>query len=491
MTHISLKACILLTFSMARRRLPNELWLETFTALPRNTLLSLNAACRLFHQISCPLLFEELNVHPFQVHQGASSRYSSPSDIDRSIKRLEFWTSPAIAPFVRICTFSAFLRTNHDPAPIFTTFFRLLPNLSNLKRFSCVGIKFGRAAVAALCALVNLTQVQLTGCSLQLGEEYLGLMLRVKSFRCGSTGLNSLAAGAHRWLNILDRDTLHDLSLPSTPLLLQETSSEFIHVEHLLLGVKEWSEILLLSKFPAVRNLKMSRCPLYDSDAVRPQPVLFAQLDTYDGPHEILLFVDPLAAPRCLNITPSDPQLLLERFLALRPVLRAVEQLVLSLHYLPPDVLGGCLASFPILRELRLKVYHIYDDMPNPDGELHTRQTFYDSFALSSPFPTTLEKLYISWPAGTPWGPPLTLASARTAKDALLHSTNSALKCIWLFAPELDYLWIRRATTEDADHEFTRIPQIASPRARLEAKMHLELKFLEPQDPYVLRYMSV
>ncbi|KAF7341877.1 L-aminoadipate-semialdehyde dehydrogenase [Mycena sanguinolenta] len=472
---------------------PNEIWLETFIHLPRKTLMSLHAVSRLFHQISRPPLFEELNVHPFQVQEGASSRYSGPHDIERSMKRLEFWTSPAIAPFVRICTFSAFLQrtqTRHDPAPIFAKFFRLLPNLSNLKRFGCVGVKFDRAAVEGLCALVNLTQVQLTGCSLQLGEEDLDLTLRVKSFSCANTGGNTLATGAHRWLNILDRDTLLDLSLPSAPILLQETSSEFLHVQRLLIGFREWAEVLLLSKFPAVRSLKISWSPSYSSDAVQPRPVLFTQLDTYDGPHEILLFVDPLAAPRCLNIMPSDPQLLFERLLVLRPVLRAVEQLVLSLHYLRPDVLGGCLASFPILRELRLKIYHIYDDTSTPDGEVHTRQTFYDSFALSSPFPTTLEKLYISWPARTPPCPPLTLASAQSAKDALVQSTNSALKCIWLAALEFEYLWIRRAMTEDTDHEYTRTSQTAGGRAWLESTMHLELRFLEPQDPFVLRYMS-
>jgi hypothetical protein len=58
-----------------------------------------------------------------------------------------------------------------------------------------------------------------------------------------------------------------------------------------------------------------------------------------------------------------------------RPVLRAVHQLILSLHYLQLDVLSGCLASLPSLREIRMKVYHPFADYtPIVPGDFHNRQ---------------------------------------------------------------------------------------------------------------------
>jgi hypothetical protein len=126
------------------------------------------------------------------------------------MKRLEFWTSPAVAPFVRGCTFSAFCRSRDDPSPVFATFFRLLPNLCNLKELNCVMVMFDRAAVQVLCTLSNLARVQLTGCFCAMSQsEVVDLVLHVKSFRCADTASQS-SASAHRWLDILGKDTLHD-----------------------------------------------------------------------------------------------------------------------------------------------------------------------------------------------------------------------------------------------------------------------------------------
>ncbi|KAF8209561.1 hypothetical protein K438DRAFT_2062927 [Mycena galopus ATCC 62051] len=460
--------------------LPTELWGETFAALPRKTLLSLHATSHLFNEISRPLLFAEFDLHPFLVFEGTSSHFSARIDVDRFVERVEFWTGPAIAPFVRGCTFSALRRRHVNPVPIFTALFRRLPKLLNLKMLTCIEVKFDRAAVASLCTLSNLAHVQLTGCSLD--EEVLGLLLRVQSFRCAQIG-GIHTGDLRRWLDILDKDTLRDLNLPSVfspSLFPQGTSSIFPNVQSLLLRIKEWSEICPMPNFPAVRHLQVTWCPAYRSDTVQPQPTLFGKLEIYDGPHEVLLFVDPVATPRCLSIMPCDPQLLLERLFTVRPVLRRVEQLVISLHFLQPDVLEDCLASFPVLRELRMKVYHAFDDMPTPDGDMHTRQTFYDSFTLRPPPPGTLEKLHIPWPAhaSTPSNPLFTLGSARTAKDAL-YSVNTALKCIWLVAPEFEYLWIRAT-----DKEFTRERESGSRRDQ----KRLGLVFPNLQDPFVLRY---
>ncbi|KAJ7896692.1 hypothetical protein B0H14DRAFT_3605134 [Mycena olivaceomarginata] len=481
--------------------LPPELWSETFKGLPSKALISLHATSHQFHQIARPLLFGEFHFHPFHVQEGASSRYSDQLDVDRNTKRLEFWTSPAVAPFVRGCTFSAFCRSRDDPSPVFATFFRLLPNLCNLKEVNCVMVRFDRAAVQALCTLSNLARVQLTGCFCAMSQsEVVDLVLHVKSFRCADIASMS-SAGAHRWLDILDKDTLHDLTLPSPPspsLFREGPIPNFPNLQRLLLGIKAWSEIPLLSNFPAMRYLQVSWCPSYSrDDAQSQQPVVLTQLDTYEGPDEVLLFIDPLTAPRRLNIAPCNPQLLLERFFTVRPVLRAVHQLILSLHYLQLDVLSGCLASLPSLREIRMKVYHPFADYtPIVPGDFHNRQTFFESLATRSPFPATLEKLYVSWVAPAPTPDPhstLALASAQAAREAL-SAENNALKCVWLATPEFEYLWIRdtdrpsqfnQTTFYQESKEFMRSPKSVGGR---DSRTRLDFVFPDSQDPFVLRY---
>ncbi|KAJ7684140.1 hypothetical protein DFH06DRAFT_609 [Mycena polygramma] len=461
--------------------LPNELWLDTFSALPRKTLISLHSASKLFHRISRPLLFGDFDFHPFQIQDGASSRYSNQDDVDRNMKRLEFWTSPEIAPFVRGCIFSVFCRARDDPSPVFALFFKLLPHFSNLQQFSCLVVKFDRLAVEALCALPKLAQFQLTGCSLE--GDVAGLVLRVESFLYVEIP-GSQMAGSPSWLTILDKTVLRDLKMPSAPsprLLLERETSDFPNVQNLTLGIRDWAEISLLSKFPSVLRFQVQWCPPLNGEQDR-KPVLFTQLEAYDGPHEIILFLDPRAAPKHLNITPSDPQLLLERFFTARPILRAVELLLISLYYLQPNVLGGCLGSFPNLREFRMKVCDPVNFMMEiPDGEMHTRQTFYDSLITSSPFPQTLEKLYIVWSTQSDPHTPLALASARATRIAL-ESAHSALKCIWLVSPEFQYLWIRQT-----DDELSRTTRV---NAR-DSRIRLSFAFPDLQDPFVLRYSNI
>ncbi|KAJ7473367.1 hypothetical protein FB451DRAFT_1367350 [Mycena latifolia] len=438
-------------------RLPNELWLETFRLLPRSSLISVHSSSQLFHAISRPILFSDFDFHPFQI-RGATlnSRFASQSDVDRNLRRLEFWGSGAIAPFVRECTASAFRRSSDDPSPIFAAFFRVLPSFSNLKELSCFVVAFDRVAVEALSSLPNLARVNFMQCSLQGGVAVASL-LRIKSFFCTQSGslVDLKTAGTHRWIELLNPDTLCDLgvqpSLSSAPFFERAANISFPNVHKLLIGIMSWSQISLLSNFPSVRNLQVTMCPPWNHES---QPILFPQLASYFGPYQILLLLDPRATPKHINITSCNPRHLLE-FGTERSTLRDVEQLLLSFDFLQTDVLGDFLVSFPNLTELRLRIHYIpdRDDVQIPQEEMHTYQTLCDALVARSPLPVSLKKIYLTWYPGVfePEGSSMTThGSAQTVKNALC-AAHHGLKCVWLIAGNFRYLWIG-----STNQEFTR-----------------------------------
>ncbi|KAJ7896682.1 hypothetical protein B0H14DRAFT_2678323, partial [Mycena olivaceomarginata] len=113
------------------------------------------------------------------------------------------------------------------------------------------------------------------------------------------------------------------------------------------------------------------------------------------------------------------------------------------------------------------------DYTPIVPGDFHNRQTFFESLSTRSPFPATLEKLYVSWV--TPPTPDshsaLTLASAQATREAL-SAENNALKCVWLATPEFEYLWI----------QFMRSSKSVSGQ---DSRTRLSFLFPDSQDPFV------
>ncbi|KAJ7736046.1 hypothetical protein DFH07DRAFT_944449 [Mycena maculata] len=427
---------------------PNELWSETFAYLPPPSLISLHSTSRSFHGLSRPLLFKHFDFHPFQISgpiQG-QLRFAGQSGIDRNVRRLEFWTSNEIAPFVQGCSVSAIRRSADNPARVFAAFFKLLPNLYNLRGLSCCLVDFDQAAVISLSSFPNLVRLQIISCNLRGNLGVLPL-LRVTTFVMNQMGhLESLkVAGVHRWIKILDTDRLDDLRIqppPSSTVFLENAStSSFHHIHTLLVGITSWSQLPILSNFSAIRNLQITACPPWNSET---QALLFPHLMTYDGPHEVLLLLHPRASPKRVAIRGCDPVLLLERFGTNHSIMRRVEQLVLWSDSLQAEVLLKILQSFPNLSEFRLNVVQLPGVLP--DAGTHTPQSFFESLKTSSPFPSCVQKIYIAWQIGGPSHEPFSLSSVQLQKISDgIQRVHDDLKCIWLVVWGCQYLWIRGA----------------------------------------------
>ncbi|KAJ7182393.1 hypothetical protein C8R43DRAFT_869245, partial [Mycena crocata] len=87
--------------------LSTELWEEIFAQLPRETLSHVCIATRRFHRLASPLLFRELEFHPYKLLRGflLSTSFGIPDaqHIDLVLQRLRFWSTEKTAPFVRAC----------------------------------------------------------------------------------------------------------------------------------------------------------------------------------------------------------------------------------------------------------------------------------------------------------------------------------------------------------------------------------------------------
>ncbi|KAJ7107730.1 hypothetical protein C8R44DRAFT_540212, partial [Mycena epipterygia] len=92
------------TTMSSQDRVPNELWLEVFHHLPRDTLKDVSLTHRTFCCLSRPLLFTDFKFHPYAMVALDSQHLPSAEEVDQLMERLAFWCSADIAPLVRSCS---------------------------------------------------------------------------------------------------------------------------------------------------------------------------------------------------------------------------------------------------------------------------------------------------------------------------------------------------------------------------------------------------
>ncbi|KAJ7935964.1 hypothetical protein B0H13DRAFT_1589952, partial [Mycena leptocephala] len=101
--------------SAVLQHIPDEIWAEIFAHLSRKSLAHADLTNWRFHRITRPLLFRELEFHPYTCIAGypvtrcpssALALPSRPEDIDLVLQRLQFWSTESISPCVRTCRLS-------------------------------------------------------------------------------------------------------------------------------------------------------------------------------------------------------------------------------------------------------------------------------------------------------------------------------------------------------------------------------------------------
>ncbi|KAJ7806558.1 hypothetical protein B0H14DRAFT_3152889 [Mycena olivaceomarginata] len=286
-------------------RVPNELWgeiLGNVNEYDRPTFQNFSLTCRAFLPVSRPFLFSTIRLTPYRIGNDGDLLLPPPAEVDRRLKRLEFWCSSEIAPLVRSCLIrpldsytgrdaSKWSSSTDTPYILLDSLFRRLDHFTGLQRLHASGIHFTQARVDILSHLPRLFELHLSDCAVAPGEhiETSPHVLRMSDFSLCHDSKSDPADDY--WFPLLQPDQLRVLRSDFALGRTIYTISSFPNVQTLeaIMHRQTPSQYsTALSKFPAVRILKLWGKGLH-TDVVVPDAVaVFPVLEEYYGPHEAL-----------------------------------------------------------------------------------------------------------------------------------------------------------------------------------------------------------
>ncbi|KAJ7205733.1 hypothetical protein GGX14DRAFT_568621 [Mycena pura] len=299
-----------------RNTFPNEIWLEILKHLPHHSLLQTSLTARGFCHLARPLLFLHFSIRP----RGRTSTLSSA----QAKKRLHFWLSDEIAPFVHSCTISRSHRgagwyITNPPNPLFDVLLDNLQRFTNLQRLSVEGATFTGTAMSTLSGMLTLRHLDIEGCKVEAVEslEYPHQALALSSFAFADKQM--FDCRLYPWIPFFCPDHLRELQLHCTPHRLYEKTQEIPLCPHVHRLSMDWFGIpindclAVLSRFPSTQVLRIcdrSSDPAMDSlgsnaipDIRDPFPVL-RELTT---PYNYLPTILPRAALTQLTVFICEP----------------------------------------------------------------------------------------------------------------------------------------------------------------------------------------
>ncbi|KAK7042755.1 L-aminoadipate-semialdehyde dehydrogenase [Favolaschia claudopus] len=227
-------------------QVPDELWLQILQDLPKTALRNVSGTNRTLSRISRPLLFAEFTFCPYAVTRLPKNDQTvrapdviNPiplNEIEREaeLDRLNFWSSPEIAPWVRSCTVRP-LRSaleadkveesggNGSALALLDIFFRRLPRFTGLCHLHAFIVHFTPLGLANLRQLPSLSSLDVIVCTLvrEAGDaEWASLDLPFVTrfqFRYGYTYLASRvqlhSSLLDPWMSIIRLDKIVELNL--------------------------------------------------------------------------------------------------------------------------------------------------------------------------------------------------------------------------------------------------------------------------------------
>ncbi|KAF7340957.1 hypothetical protein MSAN_02081000 [Mycena sanguinolenta] len=464
--------------SSTASQVPEEIWAQTFLYLPRAALLQVNLAQRMFHRIAHPLVFHDFDFHPYLTIAGYLITQCPPSGlmipyeehIPSLLARLQFWSSPDIAPLVRTCRVSdwsnegvgimipsncgvhgwSFQRTE-DPYILLTAFFDALPRFTSLRHLTLNKVHFTQSGFKQLALLCNLRILEVFLCSVVHGEvvdtgELASLHVTQFTFRHHAVPEPCV----EHWIPLLNPQILTHLDVAYNTAVLskiQASTSTFPCVKSLKimmdLCLPTWTR--MLSKFPAIEVLDISRLRLDSDDGVgephAPLRDLLLALREYTGPEELLQFLVPIPTLRRVSVPAWSARSFddIIQFETVTSTANNVSSLHAEIGDLDTDelyfaaVCSMC-SVFPRLTELHVKI---------SENALFKPDEFLKELEQELPLPARLQKLALHWQypdrelvADVDFGPP----DLNSVKDALVAEYPD-LKMIWVEGSGIMYLW--------------------------------------------------
>ncbi|KAJ6574550.1 hypothetical protein B0H19DRAFT_1124774 [Mycena capillaripes] len=380
---------------------PNELWLELFTHSSPEALRNVSSTNHALYDIARPLGFTEFKLYPYPYE------YQPPqAQLDNALERLQFWSSPKVAPHVRLCTARYNLSrwqgsTQADggtPHVLVNAFFECLPKFTGLKRLYTDRIQITQLGLTKLCTLPALTYVDLSGSKLAAGEQtdLDSLTLRVATFITRYDQINTL------WIPLLSRDSLRELNLSDISPLAKPGVQPFPNVHTLTVNdppFRSWDTPTIFAKFPAVRIFVSDyRCVLRNMTPAQTSSI-FPVLEKYTGACENLhIFVQRSTLTHITFDTGFPFQRLLTELQGVT-ALPSITLLTARFTTSSQNAFGKAeierlFTLFPGLNELQLTLYPDAD----ADSGFTPQPTVFLPMLSASPFlPSTLQSLSLDW----------------------------------------------------------------------------------------------
>ncbi|KAJ7210788.1 hypothetical protein GGX14DRAFT_450297 [Mycena pura] len=130
---------------------PNEIWELVFLPLARPELMKIQLTQRRLRSIARPLLFRHFTF------------YISDGYHPLLLERLEYWSSPEVAPCVRECSLTG---TRQRPQSVLLSqaFLSHLPHFTSMRRFLMTGFTYSPAFLQALQSLPDLHHLESRYC---------------------------------------------------------------------------------------------------------------------------------------------------------------------------------------------------------------------------------------------------------------------------------------------------------------------------------------
>ncbi|KAJ7868816.1 hypothetical protein B0H14DRAFT_2729023 [Mycena olivaceomarginata] len=474
-------------------QVPEELLLEIVQHLPKGALQHVSLAHRTLWRISRPFLFADFVFHPYGIRYMPTdrSRVRWPEADDpvclydeaqeREVERLEFWSSPEIAPLVRSCSIIplssrewAERKAVDAPTALLNIFFERLPHFAGIHHFHAYIVHFTETGLENLCGLPGLTHLQIILCRIPEPLDCASLQLpRVTSF-----GIRHVLRPPTfcQWVGLLRPTHLVEMHLGFGPHLLMKIPNRipsFPHVRKLTLYAVPTGETMgpnrgprvlpILPKFPGVTNFVMEgRWGRWDDQFELGAHDLLPMLREYDGPAEMLrIFLNRATLARLtLNTNTFYWQSRITD--VLQGTLPSNNVFSLTATSSPLDVTAfhSLFNIFPYLTALNITISYGYWDKPNLPG---TSLNFIENLPSIQYFPPLLEFLSIRWKHFKLDVSNAEDDDASNSADRLRHfvglrglvSSSLALTSVWIEGPAFLYRW-RRLSDGTVDEQTVR-----------------------------------
>ncbi|KAJ7479339.1 hypothetical protein B0H11DRAFT_2423482 [Mycena galericulata] len=317
--------------------LPPELWLYIFEESSLDHLPQIQSVCRLFRNVSRPLLFSEVKFIIGERDEADTESLGSSNlddldseilhpqqDFRREFEKLEFWTSETISPHVRSCDIRVLYSVPIEwdsPLSILSACFKAISQFTNLRILLWDAESIQISSLRA-DALPSLKRIDITSPGFVRPSSPIPNKLQLTHFSYTENSMYAISEpspDAPLYLSFLDPTSLRSLRLKHNTIpsiLLQRNRILMSSFQNLrTLELHCWNATTFtqlhayLSPFPAIQDLTLGVWGMCTADAL-PDTALAPQLRRYSGPSQLLPLILRHAAPTDIMLHDDGPHLL-------------------------------------------------------------------------------------------------------------------------------------------------------------------------------------